>query len=79
MGQYKLAHLCLRLGLSKALRENGGINPMCLIPFRSKVLRDVWDIAPMGQYELARLCLRLGRRKALRKNGMIAPMCIILF
>ena len=63
----------------QGIEENGGINPMCLIPFRSKVLRDVWDIAPMGKYELAHLCLRLGRRKALRKNGRITPMCIILF
>ena len=55
----KIAHLCLRLGQIKAVRD-GGIASMVLRPFLSKALREVWDIAPMGQWELARLCLRLG-------------------
>ena len=49
MVQWYLAHLCLRLGLIKAVRRNGGIAPMCLRQFRSKALREVWNIAPMGQ------------------------------
>ena len=32
MFQYELAHLCLRLGLIKALNRNEGIAPMCLRP-----------------------------------------------
>ena len=32
MGQWELAHLCLRLGRSKALSKYGGITPMFLRP-----------------------------------------------
>ena len=44
---------------------------MCLIPLRSKALKEVWDIVPTGQCESAHLCLRLGQSK-----GGVAPMCL---
>ena len=43
------AHLCLILGLSKALSRKGGVAPMCLRSLRIKALREVWYITPMCQ------------------------------
>ena len=69
----KSAHLCLKLGESKAVR-NGGSATMCLRPLLSKALREVWDIVPMGQWELAHLCIRLGQSKVVRIDDRISPM-----
>ena len=68
MGKYELAHLCLRLGQSKALRRNGGIAPMCLRPWWRKALREVWDIAPMGQWILGSKIMKEGWLP-MHKNG----------
>ena len=54
------AHLCRRLGRSKASMIKGGVDTSCIRQLWSKALREVWDIAPMFQWLLVSQTLKKG-------------------